>query len=608
MAALASLGQSVQPFTMRNPKLTLILPLVTLAGVLLAFLCLVYGFYVSDFSLKIVFEHSHTLKPDIYKIAGTWGNHEGSMLLWVLVLAGYGAALAGGYWPKNHQQKSMTLAVQGGLTFIFLLFAVLTSNPFALLDVTPPEGLDLNPLLQDPALAFHPPMLYLGYVGFSIVFAFAMAGLWYRSIDKVWAGHVYPWVLAAWLFLTAGIALGSYWAYYELGWGGWWFWDPVENASLMPWLTGTALLHSVSVLKRRNMLARWVVFLSLLTFILSILGTFLVRSGVLVSVHSFASDPSRGLFILAILMLVALGGFWLYAHRAASLPGKGWFHLLSRESSLVLNNFILSLCAFIVFLGTLYPVFAQTLDVKIVSIGPAYYEQVMLPLFVLMLLGMILVPFLNWQKTKPQAVIRSLNLPGLLTLFVFVYLVWSFPETSLYALLGLTMGIVVCAASLAKVFDQKGRNLPMLLAHFGVGVCVIGMVGSATWKEEKVTLMVPGQEIVFAGHSLTLTAVKDVFGANYYANQADLKITGYGDDFKLHPQRRYYPVADMTTTEAAIHTTLEGDLYILFNGFDPKSEAWIISLIYNPLMIWLWAGVGIIVLSGFFRLVSQRKL
>ncbi len=498
----------------------------TFALVLISFLMLTEAYVASDFSVVNVATNSHSAKPFIYRVSGVWGNHEGSMLLWVLILALFGLAVAvfGGYLPQS--LKANVLSVQGSISLAFLLFILLTSNPFERLDPAPLEGRGLNPILQDPALAFHPPFLYAGYVGFSMAFSFAIAALIEGRTDAAWARWVRPWTLAAWMCLTLGIAMGSWWAYYELGWGGWWFWDPVENASFMPWLAGTALLHSALVMEKRELLKVWTILLAILTFSLSLMGTFLVRSGVLSSVHAFAVDPERGVFILGIMMLFTGGGLALFAARAGALKQGGIFSPISREGALVLNNVLLATATGTVLIGTLYPLALEAVTGAKISVGAPYFNLTFGPLMVPLLLALPFGSFLAWKRGDLTAAAERLMLAagialacGAMALAVVQRGPWAAP-------LGLALGVWVMAGAVSEVLSrarlgQAGTaevlrrlaNLPRAawgsaLAHFGVGLMVTGIVGTTAWQSEQIVAMKSGEKAEIAGYTLEFRGIE----------------------------------------------------------------------------------------------------
>ena len=589
-----------------------------------AFLALARAYVTSDFTVLNVVNNSHSLKPMIYKITGVWGNHEGSLLLWILILALFGAAVAlfGRNLPRPLQAR--VLAVQAWIAFGFLAFTLLTSNPFARVFPPPFDGQDLNPLLQDPGLAFHPPMLYTGYVGFSIAFSFAIAALIEGRVDAAWARWVRPWTLAAWCFLTAGIALGSWWAYYELGWGGWWFWDPVENVSFMPWLMGTALLHSALVVEKRDALKVWTILLAILTFSLSLIGTFIVRSGLLTSVHAFATDPERGLFILLLLCITIGGSLTLFALRAPALKAGGLFHPISREGGLVLNNLLLTTACATVFLGTLYPLFLEAVGGAKVSVGAPYFNATFVPLMIPLVAVMAFGPLLQWKRADLAGVLGRLKWAGLASLLAAALAVYLHSGGPILAWLGMALaawlfaGCIVEWAERVKLFRAplatswaRARQLPrsaygMTLAHAGMAVVIAGVTASAAWQGEVVRVLRPGETAELGGYVYRFDGVESLRGPNYAAERGRFTVTRDGHPFALlTPERRLYDVQRMETTEAAIHTTGLADLYAVIGEPDGRG-GWTVRLYHEPLVPWIWAGSFIMVLGGALSLSDRR--
>jgi cytochrome c-type biogenesis protein CcmF len=560
----------------------------------------------------------------LYKISGVWANHEGSLLLWITILAGFGAAVAtfGRNLPET--LRARTLAVQAMIAVGFSLFILLTSNPFERLDPVPLNGNGLNPLLQDPGLAFHPPFLYLGYVGFSIAFSFAVAALIEGRVDAAWARWVRPWTLAAWTFLTVGIGLGSWWAYYELGWGGWWYWDPVENASFMPWLAGTALLHSAIIVEKRDTLKTWTILLAIVAFSLSLLGTFLVRSGVISSVHSFASDPGRGLFILGLLLVTVGGSLGLYAVRAPVLKSGGLFSGVSREGSLVLNNVLLSTATGTVLLGTLYPLFADALNLGKLSVGAPFFNAVFVPLSVPLVIVMAVGPLLAWKRGNLLRALRTLGPAAVIGLLTAVLtLVFGGSSSPWWAAMGTGLAAYLAVGTLSEigervrlfqvpVSDSLSRlvHLPrsaygLLLSHFGLPLVVAGITGSSAWKTESIQTQRIGETVVVAGYGYRLDGVEESRGANYVAARATFTVTKDGKPFTvMQPEKRMYMQPQRPTTEAAIETTVLGDLYAVIG--DSENGAFVTRLYFNPLVPWLWAG-GILMALGGLASLSDRR-
>ncbi|MBX9608741.1 MAG: heme lyase CcmF/NrfE family subunit, partial [Gammaproteobacteria bacterium] len=560
--------------------------------VLLSFGALTQAYVTSDFSVLNVVANSHSAKPLLYKISGVWGNHEGSMLLWALILALFGAAVAifGNNLPDT--LRSRVLAIQALIGVGFLAFLLFTSNPFERVFPAPPDGNGLNPLLQDPGLAFHPPLLYLGYVGFSVTYAFAVAALLEGRVDAAWARWVRPWALAAWCFLTLGIALGSWWAYYILGWGGFWFWDPVENASLMPWLAGTALLHSAIVVEKRDALKSWTVLLALLAFSLSLLGTFLVRSGVLTSVHAFAQDPARGMFILAFLLLVTGGGLALYAWRAPQLQGGGLFQPVSREGALILNNLLLCTLAATVLLGTLYPLFLDLLTGNKVSVGPPFFNATFVPLCAPLFAALCVGPFLGWKRAELGPALMRLRLALVVSLAAIVVAMTMIDSRSTLAALAFGFGVWLIVGSLASLSDRVRsgtlRTIPrstlgMVISHASLGVVVLGSVATSSWNTELMQTMKPGDRVDFAGYSVLLERMDEVRGPNYIAERATLNVSVGGKPYTvLQPERRLFTVQRRQIAETAIQTNLLRDFYATLGEGDPR-QGWVIRLYLNPL-------------------------
>ena len=572
--------------------------------VALAFGALTYASIVSDFSLLNVAENSHTLKPLIYKISGVWGNHEGSMLLWVLVLAIYSAAIA---WSRRGGVRltSAALGVQGLLAVAFLLFILLTSNPFLRLDPAPFEGAGLNPLLQDFGLAVHPPMLYAGYVGLSATFAYAAAALITKERD--WARAARPFMLTAWIALTLGIALGSWWAYYELGWGGFWFWDPVENASLMPWLVATALLHSALATERTGAFRSWTLLLAIAAFSLSLIGTFLVRSGVLSSVHSFANDPERGVFILALIVGAIGGALALFAWRAPSLEGGASFEPASRETALLLNNVFLAAAAATVFVGTLYPLALDALTGTKISVGPPYFAITFAPIFITLL---ILVPFgprLSWRKGDLAASLRILAPAlGIAAITAIGILAFTAPRT----LAGAGAFGVAAWLITASVLDIRARGVKILqagalasaLAHAGLGVTLLGVAGTTLWRSESLEVLGPGESVNLAGYTLRFDGVRAEAGPNYKAARADVTVLSGGRTIAvMHPEKRIYPAEGQDTVETAIRTTIVSDLYLAL-GDQREKGRWVLRAYVNPLAPLIWLGALVMASGGFAAL------
>jgi cytochrome c-type biogenesis protein CcmF len=582
-----------------------------------AFVCLAASYVACDFSVALVAQHSNTAQPLAYRIAATWGSHEGSMLLWVLILSVYGGAVARFGGTLRESLQARVLGVQGLIGAMFLGFILFTSNPFLRLSPAPLEGTELNPLLQDPGLVSHPPLLYLGYVGFSVAFAFAVAALIEGRVDAAWARWVRPWVLAAWIPLTAGITLGSLWAYYELGWGGWWFWDPVENASLMPWLLGTALLHSALVLERRGALVSWTILLAILTFSLSLIGTFLVRSGILTSVHSFAVDPERGVYILGIIAATTGAALALYAWRAPALKTGALFAPVSREGGVTLNNLVLVVLAATVFFGTFSPVFIEILRGDKISVGPPYYARTFAPLAVPLLMLVVLGPMANWKRDRLDAIFRRVRIPAGIAGGVLLIALIAGGWRTLVAVagLGLAAWLVAGAAAIPARRWWAGRaNLGrsirttptavfgLALAHAGLGLLTLGVTGVTAWHQDTVLNMQPGQSVAFAGRTVALQSVEMVQGPNYQARQARFEVKGLGGAYTLIGERRAY--ATSQTTEAAIHVTPLGNLYISVG--DQAEGGVVVRMWSHPLIMWIWCGGFLMAFGGLVSLSDRR--
>src|SRR5437588_5642932 len=592
--------------------------------VAVAFVALVACYVRSDFSVVNVFENSHSLKPLIYKISGVWGNHEGSMLLWVLILSVFGALVAifGGNLPAS--LRANVLGVQSWIATAFYLFILVTSNPFLRIANAPLEGRDLNPILQDVGLAIHPPLLYLGYVGFSITFSFAIAALIEGRIDAAWARWVRPWTLVAWMFLTLGIAMGSFWAYYTLGWGGWWFWDPVENASIMPWFAGTALLHSAVVMEKREALKVWTILLAILTFSLSLIGTFLVRSGVLTSVHAFATDPARGVFILGILVLFIGGGLALYAWRAPMLKQGGLFAPISREGALVFNNLFLTAACATVFVGTLYPLALEALTGDKISVGAPFFNLTFGPLFVLLLIAVPFGPLLAWKRGDlfgaAQRLIWAAAL-GILALAATFAIQRGGPVLAPFGV-GLAVyvmiGAIIDPLERIGLFRQpfavafaRARGLPRsawgtAIAHFAAGMLLFGVIAESQWNSERIGSLKPGEAVSVRGYDLTLDGMVPRQGPNYRELVARFTVRRDGAVVDvLEPSKRTFPQRQMSTTEAALMTVGASQLYLSL-GDVGANGAVAVRLYHKPLVLLIWFGCIVMVLGGALSLSDRR--
>jgi cytochrome c-type biogenesis protein CcmF len=586
-------------------------PVAVAQGLLatLSFACLIAVFLLSDMSVKLVVANSHSAKPWLFKLAGSWGNHEGSMLLWVMVLAVGGAGVA--LFEKRLRAKmlSATLMAQAVIALGFYAFILFASNPFTRVNPAPAEGAGLNPLLQDPGLAFHPPTLYLGYVGLSIAFSFAVGALLTNDVGPAFARAMRPWVLGAWVFLTLGITAGSYWAYYELGWGGWWFWDPVENASLMPWIAATALLHSVSVLATRGALRAWTVMLAVVAFSMSMLGTFLVRSGILTSVHAFAVDPTRGSFILVLLGLYIGGALTLYALRVSAVKEGTQFDLFSREGALVLNNLLLSMILGVVLIGTLYPIFAQSFGQQ-VSIGAPYFDLVTGSITLLLCLALMFGPLMRWRRQADFSALKPASPALIIGLGVTTWVSFASPKTGWLPVLGLGVAAATAVASLAPIMNRKWRRVPlftwgMVFAHLGVAVALAGMAGDSAFMKERLIALPAGGSTTVGPFSIRLRTVEPVLGPNWSALEGVLEARrGDGAPFTLRSQQRAYTDPYTETSEAAISTRMDGQLYAVLGKSDAQGR-WQLRLWWKPMVTLIWLGGIIIALGGLLALIGR---
>ena len=584
-----------------------------------SFGALTHAFITSDFSVKLVVLNSHSLKPMLYKITGVWGNHEGSMLLWVLILSLFGASAS--WFGANLPilLKTRVLAIQGAIGVAFLAFIIFTSNPFERVEIPPFDGQDLNPLLQDPGLAFHPPFLYLGYVGLSMAFSFAVAALIEGRIDAAWGRWVRPWTLAAWIFLTIGIALGSWWAYYELGWGGFWFWDPVENASFMPWLLAAALLHSAIVVEKRETLKSWTILLAILAFGFSLIGTFIVRSGVLTSVHAFANDPERGMFILIILGIFMGGALTLFSFRSSAMEARGVFSMVSRETALVSNNVLLAVSAFVVFFGTIWPLVAELFFDRKLSVGPPFFNAAFTPFMIL--LGLILPVGSNLPWKRANILNSSKKL-----IFVFILsiclagLIWAIQTgKSLIGPVGVFLGAWIVMGTILDLFSKLGRSISLkrlivlpradfgkFFAHSGLGITMFAIAALTSWEKEDIRVVPVGGSWKIAAYELKLNSVENVRGPNYFSTMGVIAVSK--DDqllTVLRPEKRNYPVAQMPTTEAAIDYRLSRDLYVVL-GDQQSDNSWTIRTYLKPFTNWIWGGCALMAVGGLLSLTDRR--
>jgi cytochrome c-type biogenesis protein CcmF len=602
-----------------RPATYLLFVLVSLASA-----CLMISFVKSDFSVMYVASNSNTHLPLEYRIAGFWGGHEGSLLLWVQMLVVWMVAVALFSRHLPREVLARILAVMGLVSVGFLLFMLLTSNPFDRLFPVPADGRDLNPLLQDPGMVFHPPTLYMGYVGFCVAFAFAIAALIGGTLDATWARWTRPWTTVAWMFLTVGISMGSSWAYYELGWGGWWFWDPVENASLMPWLLGTALIHSLAVTEKRSSFKNWTVMLAILAFSFSLLGTFLVRSGVLSSVHAFATDPRRGLFILAFLTIVIGSSFALFAWRAPTVGLGARFALYSKETALLANNVLFMVAAAVVLLGTLYPLLLDALGMGKISVGPPYFDSVFVPLMVPTIFLMGVGPMARWKETSVPDLATRLKWAVGVTVVMALLTGWLAGSIHLLASLGLLMAYWIVSSVATDLWERvrpegkgfaeirrKARQIPralagMMVAHIGVAMFCFGVTMVKTYEVESDVKMAVGDSTTVRGYVFTFKGMKQIQGPNYDASRATMEISRNGNTItELNPEKRVYRVQQNPMTEAAIHPGLTGDLYVSM-GEEVEGGAWIVRVYVKPFIDWIWGGCMVMALGGFMAVTDRR--
>jgi cytochrome c-type biogenesis protein CcmF len=584
-----------------------------------SFGCLTYAFYTNDFSVSYVAQHSNSKLPGMYRIAGVWGGHEGSLLLWHFMLSSWMMAVSIFSRQLPDAMVSRVLGILGLVAVGFLLFMLITSNPFVRLSDIPADGRDLNPLLQDPGLVFHPPMLYMGYVGFAVPFAFSIAALLNGRLDAAWARWSRPWATAAWIFLTLGIALGSWWAYYELGWGGWWFWDPVENASFLPWLVGTALIHSLAVTEKRGLFRNWTIVLAITAFSLSLLGTFLVRSGVLTSVHAFASDPKRGVFILLFLSVVVGGSLTLFAMRASKVRSGGSFALVSRETFLLINNVLLTTAAASVLLGTLYPLIVDALNLGKLSVGPPYFNAVFTPIMVPVLFFMVIGSFARWKNDTVGELAKKLRPVAILSVLLGCTAPLLAGAWSALVALSLTLAFWIVLASMQQIYRQlkdtvNWKSTPiafwgMHVAHIGIAVCVVGITMVKGYETEKDVRMAMGDTVSVGGYTFRLTGIRTAAGPNYNADVGDVELSRDGQVLKtLHPEKRNYFSSTMPMTEAAIDTSLVRDVYVslgerLEGGANP---AWAMRVYHKPFITWIWGGCLLMALGGAMAALDRR--
>ena len=590
----------------------------------LSFVCLAYAFFTNDFSVAYVANHSNSKMPDLYRFAGVWGGHEGSLLLWDLMLVSWMLAVSLFSRQLPIEMLARVLGVMGWISVGFLLFMLFTSNPFLRLVDVPPDGKDLNPLLQDPGLVFHPPMLYMGYVGMAVPFAFAIAALLQGKLDAAWTRWTRPWATAAWICLTLGIALGSWWAYYELGWGGWWFWDPVENASFMPWLVGTALIHSLAVTEKRGLFRNWTIVLAITAFSLSLLGTFLVRSGVLTSVHAFATDPKRGIFILFFLTVVVGGSLALYASRAHLMRSNAAMKLVSRETLLLLNNVFLVTAAASVLLGTLYPLILDALNLGKLSVGAPYFNAVFAPLMVPVLFLMVVGTFANWKNDNPVSLLKQLSPAAVLALILGCTLPFAAGQWSIWVAIGLSLAVWVVLGSVMHIVQRLTaqnnsvlgnlKSVPMSywgmhLAHIGIAVCVVGITMVKGYETEKDVRMAMGDTVSVGGYTFQFKSIQRVPGPNYIADVGEVSLSRNGQFLKnLHPEKRAYLSSTMPMTEAAIDAGLLRDVYVSLGEKldDSIQPAWAMRVYHKPFVSWIWGGCMLMALGGLLATLDRR--
>ena len=578
--------------------------------VLISFFSLMYSYVVSDFSVMNVFQNSHTTKPLMYKVSAVWGNHEGSMLLWMLVLTIFNYFIFKLYNQTNSIFISKALETQAFIIIGFLLFTLLTSNPFERILPAQPNGLGFNPILQDPALAIHPPLLYIGYVGFSAAFSLSIATLSLRNNEKIpWYIYMKPFVIASWTFLTIGIAFGSVWAYYELGWGGWWFWDPVENASFMPWLLGTALLHSLIIVEKKKSLQSWVLLLSILAFLLSVVGTFLVRSGILTSVHTFALDPSRGIYILAFTALLGGYSLILFGLKSKKYIKNNYFSFFSKEGSILVNNILMVIVCATVFLGTIYPLLIEAFTNNKISVGEPYYNSTIVPIMIPAILIMGIGPMLSWGREDKSKIFKKIFPSILLTIIITVFIFLFYQSYNLIGIVGIILAFWIISNNFIILFQKiPNRSSGMIIAHLGIGLLILGITGSSVWQEEKIARMKINNEIKIKKYNIIFKEINEIRGPNYVALKGNFLVYDEKKTIitKLKPENRFYPITNNFTTEASIHTNLLRDLYIVL-GEGNINDGWVVRIYYNPLVIWIWIGALTIFLGGIVSMTSNLE-
>ena len=610
LSLLFSISQLISLKKNRNLSIISISVIGLLIVSISSFLILIYSYLISDFSILNVFQNSHTTKPLIYKLSAAWGNHEGSMLLWIVVLTLFNFLIYKLLNKKNSTFILKTLEIQIVIIIGFILFTILTSNPFQEVIPVPENGLGFNPILQDPALAIHPPLLYIGYVGFSAVFSMSVATLILNDNQKIpWYNYMKPFVLVAWTFLSIGIALGSLWAYYELGWGGWWFWDPVENASFMPWLLGTALLHSLIIVQKKKSLQTWVLLLGILTFLLSVIGTFLVRSGILTSVHTFALDPSRGIYILALTIFLGTYALFLFGTRSKNFSNNNYFSFFSKEGSILMNNIFMVIVCAIVFLGTIYPLLIEALTNNKISVGAPYFNSTVVPIIIPTILIMGVAPTMNWGENKKLIFFKRTIPCIVITLLMSSFIFLIYRSYSIIGILGIIIGFWIISNNIIILIKKdKTLSLGMVVAHLGIGLIILGVTGSSIWQQEKIINMNIKNEVKIEKYNIIFEKINEVMSENYIALQGDFVV--YDDKknivTKLKPENRFYPITNIFTSEVSIHTNLIRDLYIVLGKGNSK-DGWTVKIYYNPLVIWIWIGALFVFFGGIISTRNNLK-
>ena len=602
--------QFINSIKNKNFKLASISASGLLVSSLISFFLLMYLHIVSDFSVHNVFENSHTTKPLLYKITGVWGNHEGSMLLWILVLTLFNYFIFKFLNKQNLIFILKTLETQSFIIIGFVLFTIFTSNPFERITPTQENGLGFNPILQDPALAIHPPLLYIGYVGFSAAFSMSVAALTLNDNEKFfWHLYMKPFVLIAWTFLSIGIALGSVWAYYELGWGGWWFWDPVENASFMPWLLGTALLHSLIILEKKKSLRTWVLLLAIMTFLLSVIGTFLVRSGILTSVHTFALDPSRGVYILIFTALLGGYSLILFGVKSKKYFDNNYFSFFSKEGSILINNTLMVVVCATVFLGTIYPLIIEAFTNNKISVGEPYFNSTVIPIMIPAILVMGIGPILSWGKENKSEIFKKI-LPIILISMLMTFLIFlNYQSFNIIGIAGIFLAFWILLNNIfILIRKDKIHSAGMIIAHIGIGLLILGVTASSVWQKEKITKMKLQDEIKMKNYNIIFNKIVEVRESNYVAIRGEFLVHKKNKKVvtTLKPENRFYPVTNIFTTEASIHTNLIRDLYIVL-GEGNHREGWVVRIYYNPLVIWIWIGSIVIFFGGITSMTKNFK-